>query len=244
MERLLATDTRPLAVVVGSGGAIARSLLARWCDSGLYHVVAVGRSHCDIQGVHSLTTDYSEASLAEVTAAVSALGSNIERLVVTNGVLSGADFSPERKVGDLTTASWQHVMTVNALTPMLILSALWSLMRSSTQPRVAVLTARVGSLSDNELGGWYSYRASKAALNMMLKCAAIEVRRINKNAKLIAYHPGTVDSPLSKPFQRSVPEGKLFSPDFSAEQLDNLMTSAVPDGTLSYLDWAGQAIDW
>ena len=244
MERLLATDTRTLAVVVGSGGAIARSLLARWCESGLYHVVAVGRSHCDIQGVHSLTTDYSEASLAEVTAAVSALGSNIERLVVTNGVLSGADFSPERKVGDLTTASWQHVMTVNALTPMLILSALWSLMRSSTQPRVAVLTARVGSLSDNELGGWYSYRASKAALNMMLKCAAIEVRRINKNAKLIAYHPGTVDSPLSKPFQRSVPEGKLFSPDFSAEQLDNLMTSAVPDGTLSYLDWAGQAIDW
>ena len=244
MERLLATDTRPLAVVVGSGGAIARSLLARWCESGLYHVVAVGRSHCDIQGVHSLTTDYSEASLAEVTAAVSALGSNIERLVVTNGVLSGADFSPERKVGDLTTASWQHVMTVNALTPMLILSALWSLMRSSTQPRVAVLTARVGSLSDNELGGWYSYRASKAALNMMLKCAAIEVRRINKNAKLIAYHPRTVDSPLSKPFQRSVPEGKLFSPDFSAEQLDNLMTSAVPDGTLSYLDWAGQAIDW
>ena len=244
MERLLATDTRPLAVVVGSGGAIARSLLARWCGSGLYHVVAVGRSHCDIQGVHSLTTDYSEASLAEVTAAVSALGSNIERLVVTNGVLSGADFSPERKVGDLTTASWQHVMTVNALTPMLILSALWSLMRSSTQPRVAVLTARVGSLSDNELGGWYSYRASKSALNMMLKCAAIEVRRINKNAKLIAYHPGTVDSPLSKPFQRSVPEGKLFSPDFSAEQLDNLMTSAVPDGTLSYLDWAGQAIDW
>lgn len=244
MERLLATDTRPLAVVVGSGGAIARSLLARWSESGLYHVVAVGRSHCDIQGVHSLTTDYSEASLAEVTAAVSALGSNIERLVVTNGVLSGKDFSPERKVGDLTTASWQHVMTVNALTPMLILSALWSLMRSSTQPRVAVLTARVGSLSDNELGGWYSYRASKAALNMMLKCAAIEVRRINKNAKLIAYHPGTVDSPLSKPFQRSVPEGKLFSPDFSAEQLDNLMTSAVPDGTLSYLDWAGQAIDW
>ena len=244
MERLLATDTRPLAVVVGSGGAIARSLLARWCESGLYHVVAVGRSHCDIQGVHSLTTDYSEASLAEVTAAVSALGSNIERLVVTNGVLSGAGSSPERKVGDLTTASWQHVMTVNALTPMLILSALWSLMRSSTQPRVAVLTARVGSLSDNELGGWYSYRASKAALNMMLKCAAIEVRRINKNAKLIAYHPGTVDSPLSKPFQRSVPEGKLFSPDFSAEQLDNLMTSAVPDGALSYLDWAGQTIDW
>ena len=79
---------------------------------------------------------------------------------------------------------------------------------------------------------------------MMLKCAAIELRRVNKNAKLIAYHPGTVDSPLSKPFQRSVPEGKLFTPDFTAQQLEGLMATAVADGELSYLDWAGEKIDW
>lgn len=244
MALSLAIDSRPLAIVVGSGGAIARSLLDLWDKSDCYNVIAVGRSHCDIENVRSLTTDYSEASLADVADAISAQGTNVGRLVITNGVLSGEDFGPERKVRDLNASAWQHVMTVNALTPMLVLSAFWQLIRKSDQPRLAVLTARVGSLSDNDLGGWYSYRASKAALNMMLKCAAIEAKRINKNAKLIAYHPGTVDSPLSKPFQRSVPEGKLFKPDFTAERLEGLMVTATADGELSYLDWAGNAIEW
>ena len=240
----MATETQPLAIVVGSGGAIARSLLNLWTQSDHYDVIAIGRARCDIKNVHSLITDYSETSLAEVAASVATRGTNIERLVITNGVLSGADFGPERKVSDISTAAWQHVMNVNALTPMLVLSAFWGLIRKSDQPRIAALTARVGSLSDNGLGGWYSYRASKAALNMMFKCAAIEAKRVNKNAKLIAYHPGTVDSPLSKPFQRSVPEGKLFTPEFSAQQLEGLMSSAIPDGELSYMDWAGEPIDW
>ena len=240
----MATEVRSLAIVVGSGGAIARSLIDLWTQSNRYDVVAIGRVHCDIENVHSLITDYSETSLAEVAASVATRSTNIERLVITNGVLSGEDFGPERKVGDINAAAWQHVMTVNALTPMLVLSSFWGLIRKSDRPRIAALTARVGSLSDNGLGGWYSYRASKAALNMMLKCAAIEAKRVNKNAKLIAYHPGTVDSPLSKPFQRSVPEGKLFTPEFTAQQLEGLMSSAIPDGELSYLDWAGEPIDW
>lgn len=240
----MASEPRALAIVVGSGGAIARSLLNLWTQSDRYDVVAIGREHCDIENVHSLITDYSETSLAEVASSVATRGTNIERLVITNGVLSGEDYGPERKVGDITAAAWQHVMNVNALTPMLALAAFWGLIRKSDQPRIAALTARVGSLSDNGLGGWYSYRASKAALNMMLKCAAIEAKRVNKNAKIIAYHPGTVDSPLSKPFQRSVPEEKLFTPDFTAQQLERLMASAIPDGNLSYLDWAGEPIDW
>lgn len=244
MALSLATDSRPLAIVVGSGGAIARSLLDLWGKSGRYKVIAIGHSHCDIENVSSLTTDYSEPSLADVADEISAQGTDIARLVITNGVLSGEDFGPERKVRDLNASAWQHVMTVNALTPMLVLSAFWHLIRKSDQPRLAVLTARVGSLSDNDLGGWYSYRASKAALNMMLKCAAIEAKRVNKNAKLIAYHPGTVDSPLSKPFQRSVPEGKLFKPEFTAERLEGLMVTATADGELSYLDWAGNTIEW
>lgn len=240
----MATEVRSLAIVVGSGGAIARSLIDLWTQSNRYDVVAIGRVHSDIENVHSLITDYSETSLAEVAASVATRSTNIERLVITNGVLSGEDFGPERKVGDINAAAWQHVMTVNALTPMLVLSSFWGLIRKSDRPRIAALTARVGSLSDNGLGGWYSYRASKAALNMMLKCAAIEAKRVNKNAKLIAYHPGTVDSPLSKPFQRSVPEDKLFTPEFSAQQLEGLMSSAIPNGELSYLDWAGEPIDW
>lgn len=240
----MVTEARPLAIVVGSGGAIAQSLLSLWSQSDRYDVVAIGRVHCAIENVRSFTTDYSETSLDDVAASIASCGTNIGRLVITNGVLSGEDFGPERKMGDINAPVWQHVMNVNALTPMLVLSAFWQLIRKSDQPRIAALTARVGSLSDNGLGGWYSYRASKAALNMMLKCAAVEAKRVNKNAKLIAYHPGTVDSPLSKPFQRSVPEGKLFTPDFTAKQLEGLMSAAVADGELSYLDWAGDPIGW
>lgn len=244
MARSLVTNERRLAIVVGSGGAIAQSLLKLWSKSADYDVVAVGRAHCHISHVCSFTTDYSEVSLAEVAESIASRGTNIGRLVITNGVLSGADFGPERKVADIDAVAWQQVMKVNALTPMLVLASFWPLIRKSDRPRIAALTARVGSLSDNGLGGWYSYRASKAALNMMLKCAAIEAKRVNKNAKLIAYHPGTVDSPLSKPFQRSVPERKLFTPDFTAEKLEQLMATAVADGELSYLDWAGETIDW
>ena len=94
------------------------------------------------------------------------------------------------------------------------------------------------------LGGWYSYRASKAALNMMLKTATIELARRAKNIKIIAFHPGTTDTPLSKPFQKNVPANKLFSSDFVAQQLLQIVEESVIDGELSYLDWQGEAINW
>lgn len=237
-------NAKPVAIVFGSSGAIANALIDLWSTADDYKVIAVGRSDTAREGVQSLLTDYSERSLQEVAERVAEIGGDIRRLVITNGVLSGEGFRPERKVGDLQASAWSHVMNVNALLPLQILSAFWPLVRKADQPRLAVLSARVGSLGDNALGGWYSYRASKAALNMMLKCAAIEARRINKTAKLIAYHPGTVESALSKPFQRSVPEGKLFSPEFTAARLEGVMASAVADGKLSYLDWAGETINW
>ena len=78
----------------------------------------------------------------------------------------------------------------------------------------------------------------------MLKTASIEAQRINRQAKFIAYHPGTVDSPLSQPFQRSVPKEKLFTPEFTASQLTEVLNQAVADGELSYVDWAGETIAW
>ena len=94
------------------------------------------------------------------------------------------------------------------------------------------------------MGGWHAYRASKAALNMVLQNMAIENGRRAKNVKLIAFHPGTTDTGLSKPFQAGVPSGKLFTPAFVASQLDSIMGSAQLDGLLCYLDWNGQPINW
>jgi NAD(P)-dependent dehydrogenase (short-subunit alcohol dehydrogenase family) len=106
------------------------------------------------------------------------------------------------------------------------------------------LSARVGSIGDNKLGGWYAYRASKSALNMVMKTAAIEYSRRAKNVKLIALHPGTTDTNLSKPFQKRVAEDKLFTPSFVAKQVTEIMNHASVDGQLSFLDWAGKSIDW
>ena len=237
------TDQKSLAVIVG-GGAIARALAEQLAANPTLSVYVLSRSECVQSGVETVATDYSDASLARIAAEIEATGLSLSRLVVTNGLLSNESIRPERKVSDLNAEAFGAIMSVNALLPMRSLAAFWSLIRKSEAPRIAVLSARVGSLGDNELGGWYSYRASKAALNMMMKCAAIEVRRLNKQAKLVAYHPGTVDSPLSKPFQRSVPEGKLFTPAFSAAQLIDILDRSEPDGELAYLDWAGETIPW
>jgi NAD(P)-dependent dehydrogenase (short-subunit alcohol dehydrogenase family) len=240
---LSVTDQKSLAVIVG-GGAIARALAGQFAADPTLFVYVLSRSELLQSGVETLETDYSDASLARIAAEIEATGLSLSRLVVTNGLLSNETIRPERKVSDLSEEAFGAVMSINALLPMRSLAAFWSLIRKAEAPRIAVLSARVGSLGDNELGGWYSYRASKTALNMMMKCAAIEVRRLNKQAKLVAYHPGTVDSPLSKPFQRSVPDGKLFTPQFSAAQLIEILDRAESDGELAYLDWAGDTIPW
>ena len=243
MVRLSVTDQKSLAVIVG-GGAIARALAEQLAADPTLSVHVLSRSELVQSGLETSETDYSDASLARIAAEIEATGLSLSRLVVTNGMLSNESIWPERKVSDLSEETFGAIMSINALLPMRLLGAFWSLIRKSEAPRVAVLSARVGSLEDNELGGWYSYRASKAALNMMMKCAAIEVRRLNKGAKLVAYHPGTVDSSLSKPFQRSVPEGKLFTPEFSAAQLIEILDRVESDGELEYIDWAGETIPW
>jgi NAD(P)-dependent dehydrogenase (short-subunit alcohol dehydrogenase family) len=106
----------------------------------------------------------------------------------------------------------------------------------------AALSARVGSISDNRLGGWHSYRASKAALNMLLKTLSIELTRVNPHALCVALHPGTVDSRLSKPFQANVPKGKLFSPQVAASHLLTVIDGLTPEQSGKVFAWDGREI--
>ena len=109
---------------------------------------------------------------------------------------------------------------------------------------ITCLSARVASINENELGGWYCYRASKAALNMMFKTTAIEFKRRAKTTKLVLFHPGTTDTPLSKPFQKNVPKGKLFSPEFVASKLSEVIETRHIDGNVDYIDWQDKSISW
>jgi len=231
------------AVIIGAGG-IGLALADKWQKSGQYDVQVVSRSipaEAQWQGWQS---DYSDESLVETSAGIAAVPGELSRLVITNGVLQGDGFRPERALRQLSRAAMTHVLEINTVLPMIALAAFEAQLKNASRPRVAVLSARVGSIGDNHLGGWYSYRASKSALNMMLQCAAIELHRVNRSLKLIAFHPGTTDTPLSKPFQRGVPADKLFTPEFVADQLTAILDTIESDGRLSYLDWAGELIPW
>jgi NAD(P)-dependent dehydrogenase (short-subunit alcohol dehydrogenase family) len=237
---------RPKAVVVGAGSGIAQALCLQLLELGNYQVHAISRDRPPNlpAAVVFHAVDYSEADLGSVAKAIAELPGTLERLIICNGVLHGDDFQPERALRQLHADTLLSVMNVNAVIPIMVLSAFAAQLHTASAPRVAALSARVGSIGDNRLGGWYSYRASKAALNMLLRSAAIELHRSNKSAKLIAFHPGTTDTPMSKPFQRGVPSDKLFTPVFVADQLLSILDDITADGELSFVDWAGKTIDW
>ena len=242
-------SSNSLDVVVGAGSAIGRALIERWSRAGAGPILAVARTKEPLAlleplGVQPHHCDYSEAALAALAAQLQEQSADIRRLIICNGVLQGEGYRPERALNQLKTSAMEQVFEVNTFLPMRVLASLTPVIKRSSAPRIAVLSARVGSIGDNGLGGWYSYRGSKAALNMMLRCAALEMRRVNSAAKIMAYHPGTVDTPLSQPFQANVAPEKLFSPARAAEALDTVLSSLEADGELSYLDWRGETIPW
>lgn len=237
------------ALVVGVGGGIGSKVAELWSHDPHFDTVwAVSRESRSLltptSSVRELSTDHTETSIAKTLEQVFEHSARLARVVIALGTLHGSTYSPEKSLDSLHSESMQELYRVNCVLPMLWLSAIASGLRKNPDCRVAVLSARVGSISDNGLGGWYSYRSAKAALNMSLKCAAIEMARRAKGVKLISFHPGTVDTALSEPFQRGVPEGKLFSAEFVAKRLDALLDAHESDGELSYLDWAGATIPW
>lgn len=247
----MATEGKPQAtdIVIGAGSGIGGALVDRWRHDGVRPVLAVARTGSlsrwlSLSDLSTHPCDYTDEALQTLADRLTTENCDIARLVICNGVLQGEGYRPERALSYLDSSAMERVFAVNTFLPMRVLSALSPVLKQSSSPRIAVLSARVGSIGDNRLGGWYSYRASKAALNMMLKCAALELKRLNRRAKLIAYHPGTVDTPLSKPFQAGVAADKLFSTERAAEALDRVIAGVEADGELSYLDWRGEAIPW
>ena len=166
----------------------------------------------------------------------------IDIVIVANGILHEGDIMPEKSLLDLSADKLYRIFEVNTITPILIAKYFLPKLSKQQSSRFAVLSARVGSISDNYLGGWYSYRAAKAALNMLIKNAAIEISRSNRNAVVVALHPGTVDSKLSRPFQANVSKEKIFTPDYSAQKLLDVLENLSPDDSGKCFSWDGTEI--
>ncbi|MBT6318878.1 SDR family NAD(P)-dependent oxidoreductase [Porticoccaceae bacterium] len=241
-------------LVLGAGGGLGQALIARFLsDPEVGMVIAVSRSGQtkDLSApwlsqsrLVWIQSQYDEQSMLEVVGKLAPYAGTFSRVCICHGILHDDHLWPEKRFEDIDASAMLEIFQANTITPSLWLKVLHKTLASKLPCIVAVFSARVGSTSDNRLGGWYSYRASKAALNSLLKSFAVEYARRLKNVKLIAFHPGTVDTDLSKPFQASVPEQNLFSAVFVADQLAEIMASADLDGQLSYLDWDGKSIQF
>lgn len=161
-------------------------------------------------------------------------------IIVATGVLHAPQVQPEKRLSDLTTAAMEQVFRINTFGPALLLRH-FAPMLERQRSVMAVLSARVGSIADNRLGGWYSYRASKAALNMMLRTAAIELRRTHPGAVLAALHPGTVKSALSRPFKGDV-LGR--EPREAAADMLRALDALGPQDSGCFLAYDGQRLPW
>ncbi|WP_297185757.1 SDR family NAD(P)-dependent oxidoreductase [uncultured Porticoccus sp.] len=237
------------ALVIGASSGIAQRLICRLSgDPRIARIYAVSRSPAEVglsARVNWLTCDYSEADIAETVALLNDEPGEFSRVFICNGMLHEGDrVRPEKRLEEIDLSSVEAVFRTNTFTPLLWLKHLVGPLRGEQVCTLALFSARVGSISDNKLGGWYSYRASKAALNMLVQTASIEYARRAKNVQLVAFHPGTTDTALSRPFQGNVPTGKLFSADFVAEQLLSIVENMTPVGHALYLDWQGREIPW
>lgn len=157
-------------------------------------------------------------------------------------MLHGDGIRPEKSVAQVRRAALEQVFALNAFAPILLAQALLPLLTGTCM--FASLSARVGSIGDNRLGGWYAYRASKAAQNQLMKTFAIELARRNPQACCLLLHPGMVDTALSAPFQANVPAERLFTPPRAAAQLLGIIARATPADSGRFIAWDGTNIPW
>lgn len=232
--------------VIGSSGAIGGAFKRRL--AGLYPEVTLhsfsrkpgeksaGRLHHDV-------IDYADENSIEKAAAQASRDQPLDLVVIATGILHTADgVQPEKSIKDISADKFEAVFAANTIFPTLAAKHFLPKINRESRSVFAVLSARVGSISDNRLGGWYAYRASKAALNMIIKNLAIETARRNKHAIIVGLHPGTVDSALSKPFQVNAGEDKLFTPDDAADKLIQVLNRLTPQDSGKCFAWDGKEI--
>ncbi|MDX1455756.1 MAG: SDR family NAD(P)-dependent oxidoreductase [Gammaproteobacteria bacterium] len=241
------------ALVVGASRGIGAEFVRQLLDDeSCRQVVACGRSVADSEAlpdserlIRQPLDVTGEESWQQLVARLDEHGIKPRLLIYTVGILhSEGGIEPEKRAADLAMESLQQAFGSNVFGAMLMARYLLPLLSRQESAVLAHLSARVGSIGDNRLGGWYAYRASKAALNQHMKTLAVELSRSHKQACVVNLHPGTTDTGLSKPFQGGVPEDKLFSTAFAAGKLLEILRGVGPADSGRFIAWDGQDIPW
>lgn len=236
------------AIVVGNGAigsALAASLLQR---ENLGQLVVLQRNsevQCSDPRVTHVVFDAQKAeSVAAAATAVHTLFERAHLMINTVGLLHSEQQQPEKQLSQLDPANLQQSFAINAMLLPVLVQEFSSLLRHQENALFASLSARVGSIEDNQLGGWYSYRASKAAHNMLLRTIAREWRLSHRNAVMVALHPGTVYSRLSEPFVSPGYKNTVHTPAECADHLVRVLGAMTAESSGGFFDWEGNAVAW
>ena len=235
------------AVVFGASGSIGSALVRQLAASGQYGTVYAGARGplLDLpKGAAAFQFDLTDEET--IAAAARSFAAPPALVIVATGTLHDPSrgIAPEKSWRMIDPAAMARLMAINAIGPALIAKHLLPLLPRDRRAVFAALSARVGSISDNRLGGWHAYRASKAALNMLVANFGIELARSHPRAIAAALHPGTVASALSAPFRQSTPDNPLFTPDQAAKHLLGVTDRLTPADSGGLFAWDGQRLPW
>lgn len=225
----------------GIGLELCRVAVARGAQ-----VIATGRSapSSPAADVRSIAMDVTDAGSIQNAAAELADLPGIDLLIYAAGVLHADGMQPEKRIEDIDPEALATSFAVNSIGPLLVAKAFWRTLRKAERPVLMNISAKVGSIGDNGIGGWYGYRASKAAQNQATRTLAIEMSRRAPNLVCFAAHPGTTRTALSEPFLRNVPETRLADPSTTAARLYALAENSGPAQHGCFLHWDGSTIPW
>lgn len=236
------SDWQGHALIVGAGGigtALAEALPARAPGLTLW---TAGRRG---EGPHHLPLDLEDdGSLARFAALAAVRLAPLRVVICTAGLLHDGSLQPEKRLSQVRRSHLLRSFAVNAWGPLLLAQAIEPLLPRDAPTHFASLSARVGSIGDNRLGGWYAYRGAKAAQNQLLTTLALEWRRRLPQACVTLLHPGTTATALSEPFRGMVPPKGLFTPQRAAQQLLDVLAEQTPERSGAFLAWDGQTIPW
>jgi NAD(P)-dependent dehydrogenase (short-subunit alcohol dehydrogenase family) len=218
------------ALIIGASGGIGQAISQRLSVQGVA-VTGLSRS---TEGFDLTDPDSAHRALDAITGP-------FDLILVASGALEINGAAPEKTIRSVSARAMMDQFALNAVGPALILGHAARLLPRDCRAVVGVLSARVGSIGDNRLGGWVSYRAAKAAVNQIVHTSAIELARTHNQAICVALHPGTVKTEFTRKYLGRHP---AVAPDEAAENLLNVMAQLTPSDTGGFLDWAGKPVPW
>lgn len=221
-------------LIIGGSGAIGSALVNEYDKNDVHMTIAARKKQNLSPHINQITYDYDQNNEIKLNAET-----KFDLIIFATGHLHNEDYKPEKSLKDIDKSAFQFSYHINCVAPLILLRQLSNNLMDQT--KIVFLSARVGSISENELGGWYAYRMSKAALNMMIKNLSIELRRKYKNIIVCGMHPGTVDSKLSKPYSGFV-KHEIFAPSKSAIMLKKVINELSLKHSGKIYDYAFQEI--